>query len=154
MADDDARLIMVIHHVFLKNLSTLWSHPMPLVRVDLKKQQDPTYAKRVGQLIYAALRSAIGVPENDNFQILAEHDDQHFIFDPQYLGIQRTDNLVVIQITLSEGRTLEQKKLLYKTIVESLNTQLAVRLDDVFINLVEVKKENWSFGNGIAQYAL
>lgn len=127
---------------------------MPLVRVDLKKQQDPTYAKRVGQLIYAALRSAIGVPENDNFQILAEHDEQHFIFDPQYLGIQRTDNLVVIQITLSEGRTLEQKKLLYKTIVESLNTQLAVRLDDVFINLVEVKKENWSFGNGIAQYAL
>ncbi|MDI3396273.1 tautomerase family protein [Pseudomonas sp. V98_8] len=127
---------------------------MPLVRVDLKKQQDPTYAKRVGQLIYAALRSAIGVPENDNFQILAEHDEQHFIFDPQYLGIQRTENLVVIQITLSEGRTLEQKKLLYKTIVESLNTQLAVRLEDVFINLVEVKKENWSFGNGIAQYAL
>jgi phenylpyruvate tautomerase PptA (4-oxalocrotonate tautomerase family) len=127
---------------------------MPLVRVDLKKQQDPTYAKRVGQLIYAALRSAIGVPENDNFQILAEHDEQHFIFDPQYLGIQRTDGLVVIQITLSEGRTLEQKKLLYKTIVDSLNTQLAVRQEDVFINLVEVKKENWSFGNGIAQYAL
>ncbi|CAI8861778.1 tautomerase family protein [Pseudomonas sp. YuFO20] len=127
---------------------------MPLVRVDLKKQQDPTYAKRIGQQIYAALRSAIGVPENDNFQILAEHDEQHFIFDPQYLGIQRTDALVVIQITLSEGRTLEQKKLLYKTIVENLNTQLAVRLEDVFINLVEVKKENWSFGNGIAQYAL
>ncbi|MEB2621172.1 tautomerase family protein [Pseudomonas sp. YuFO8] len=127
---------------------------MPLVRVDLKKQQDPTYAKRIGQQIYAALRSAIGVPENDNFQILAEHDEQHFIFDPQYLGIQRTDTLVVIQITLSEGRTLEQKKLLYKTIVENLNTQLAVRLEDVFINLVEVKKENWSFGNGIAQYAL
>jgi phenylpyruvate tautomerase PptA (4-oxalocrotonate tautomerase family) len=127
---------------------------MPLVRVDLKKQQDPTYAKRVGRQIYAALRSAIAVPENDNFQILTEHDEQHFIFDPQYLGIQRTDNLVVIQITLSEGRTLEQKKLLYKTIVENLNTQLAVRLEDVFINLVEVKKENWSFGNGLAQYAL
>ena len=127
---------------------------MPLVRVDLKKQQDPTYAKRIGQQIYAALRSAIGVPENDNFQILAEHDEQHFIFDPQYLGIQRSDGLVVIQITLSEGRTLEQKKLLYKTIVENLNAQMAVRPEDVFINLVEVKKENWSFGNGIAQYAL
>ncbi|MGY2187273.1 4-oxalocrotonate tautomerase [compost metagenome] len=127
---------------------------MPLVRVDLKKQQDPTYAKRVGQLIYAALRSAIDVPENDNFQILNEHDEQHFIFDPQYLGIQRTDNLVIIQITLSEGRTLEKKKLLYKTIVDGLNEQLAVRPEDVFINLVEVKKENWSFGNGIAQYAL
>lgn len=127
---------------------------MPLVRVSVKQQDDPTYAKRVGQLIYAAMHSAINVPENDNFQILTEHDDHHFIYDPQYLGIQRTDNLVMIQITLSEGRTVDQKKLLYKTIAESLNAQLAVRLEDVFINLVEVKKENWSFGNGIAQYAL
>ncbi|KII31599.1 MULTISPECIES: tautomerase family protein [Pseudomonas] len=127
---------------------------MPLVRVEIKKQQDPTYAKRIGQLIYASMRSAIGVPEDDNFQILAEHDEQHFIFDPGYLGIQRSENLVVIQITLSEGRTVDQKKLLYKTIAESLNQELAVRLEDVFINLVEVKKENWSFGNGIAQYAL
>ncbi|MET0846757.1 MAG: tautomerase family protein [Pseudomonas sp.] len=127
---------------------------MPLVRVDIKKHPDPTFAKRVGQLIYAAMHSSIGVPENDNFQILAEHDEQHFIFDPGYLGINRTAGLVVIQITLSEGRTVEQKKLLYKTIAESLNTELAVRLEDIFINLVEVKKENWSFGNGIAQYAL
>ncbi|MGF0238377.1 tautomerase family protein [Rhodococcus sp. IEGM1300] len=126
---------------------------MPLVRVDIKKHQDPTFAKRVGQLIYAAMHSAIGVPEHDNFQILAEHDEQHFIFDPEYLGIIRTDQLVVIQITLNEGRSTEQKKLLYKTIAESLNTELAVRLEDVFINLVEVKKENWSFGNGVAQYA-
>jgi len=127
---------------------------MPLVRVDIKKHQDPTHAKRIGQLIYAAMRQAIGVPEHDNFQILAEHDEQHFIFDTEYLGINRTDGLVVIQITLNEGRTLEQKKLLYKTIAESLNAELSVRLEDVFINLVEVKKENWSFGNGIAQYAL
>ncbi|MDI2590649.1 tautomerase family protein [Pseudomonas sp. 681] len=126
---------------------------MPLVRVDIKKHQDPTYAKRVGQLIYAAMHNAIGVPEHDNFQILAEHDEEHFIFDTEYLGINRTDNLVIIQITLNEGRTTEQKKLLYKTIADSLHTELAVRLEDVFISLVEVKKENWSFGNGIAQYA-
>lgn len=127
---------------------------MPLVRIEIKKQQDPTYAKRIGELVYAAMHSAIDVPEHDNFQILAEHDEHHFIFDPQYLGIHRTDKLVIIQITMSEGRTVEKKKLLYKTIAESLNQELAVRLEDVFINLVEVKKENWSFGNGIAQYAL
>src|SRR5471030_1396391 len=126
---------------------------MPLVRVDIKKHQDPTYAKRVGQLIYAAMHNAIGVPEHDKFQILAEHDEEHFIFDTEYLGINRTDNLVIIQITLNEGRTTEQKKLLYKTIADSLHTELSVRLEDVFISLVEVKKENWSFGNGIAQYA-
>ncbi|AWY38717.1 tautomerase family protein [Pseudomonas putida] len=127
---------------------------MPLVRIEIKKQQDPTYAKRIGELVYAAMHSAIDVPKDDNFQILAEHDEHHFIFDPTYLGISRTDKLVIIQITMSEGRTVEKKKLLYKTIAESLNKELAVRLEDVFINLVEVKKENWSFGNGIAQYAL
>ncbi|KOY03215.1 MULTISPECIES: tautomerase family protein [Pseudomonas] len=126
---------------------------MPLVRIDIKKHQDPTFAKRVGQLIYAAMHSTINVPENDNFQILAEHDENHFIYDPTFMGINRTDGLVIIQITLMEGRTTELKKLLYKTIAESLNTELGVRLEDVFINLVEVKRENWSFGNGIGQFA-
>ena len=126
---------------------------MPLVRVELKKRTDTTFAKRIGEQIYAAMRSTINVPEHDNFQILNEHDGEHFIFDPQYLGIQRSDQLVIIQITLNEGRTLEQKKALYQTIAHSLNSQLGIRLEDVFINLVEVKKENWSFGNGIAQYA-
>ncbi|HHS7811886.1 MULTISPECIES: tautomerase family protein [Pseudomonas] len=126
---------------------------MPLVRVEIKKHTDPTFAKRIGEQIYAAMRSTINVPEHDNFQILNEHDGEHFIFDPQYLGIQRSDQLVIIQITLNEGRTLEQKKALYQTIAHSLNTQLGIRMEDVFINLVEVKKENWSFGNGIAQYA-
>ncbi|RBL68957.1 tautomerase family protein [Pseudomonas sp. MWU16-30322] len=126
---------------------------MPLVRVEIKKHADPTFAKRIGEQIYAAMRSAINVPEYDNFQILNEHDGEHFIFDPQYLGIQRTDQLVIIQITLNEGRTLEQKKALYQAIAQNLNTHLGIRLEDVFINLVEVKKENWSFGNGIAQYA-
>ena len=126
---------------------------MPLVRVEIKKHSDPTFAKRIGEQIYAAMRSTLNVPEHDNFQILNEHDGEHFIFDPQYLGIQRSDQLVIIQITLNEGRTLEQKKALYQTIAHSLNTQLGIRMEDVFINLVEVKKENWSFGNGIAQYA-
>ena len=126
---------------------------MPLVRVEIKKHSDPTFAKRIGEQIYAAMRSTINVPEHDNFQILNEHDGEHFIFDPQYLGIQRSDRLVIIQITLNEGRTLEQKKALYQTIAHNLNTQLGIRMEDVFINLVEVKKENWSFGNGTAQYA-
>jgi phenylpyruvate tautomerase PptA (4-oxalocrotonate tautomerase family) len=126
---------------------------MPLVRVEIKQHPDPTFAKRIGEQIYSAMRSAINVPDHDNFQILNEHDANHFIFDSEYLGIQRSDQLVIIQITLNEGRTLEQKKALYQTIAQNLNTHLSIRLEDVFINLVEVKKENWSFGNGIAQYA-
>ena len=125
---------------------------MPLVRIDIKQNPDHTFGKRVGEQIYAALRSCIDVPEHDNFQILTEHDARHLVYDPQYLGIQRSDGVVFIQITISEGRSVEKKQLLFKTIADNLHAELAVRLEDVFINLIEVKKENWSFGNGIAQY--
>jgi phenylpyruvate tautomerase PptA (4-oxalocrotonate tautomerase family) len=125
---------------------------MPLVRIDIKQNPDPAYAKKLGNVVYEALKETINVPDRDNFQVLAEHDDDHFVYDPAYLGIARTDGLVFIQITLSEGRTVEQKQLLYKTIAAGLHTEAGLRPEDVFINLVEVKKENWSFGNGLAQY--
>lgn len=126
---------------------------MPLVRIDIKRNADASYAKRLGKVVYDSMKAAINVPDKDNFQILTEHDDDHFVYDPTYLGIKRSDGLVFIQITLNEGRSTDQKKLLYKTISEGLNREAGVEPGDVFINLVEVKKENWSFGNGIAQYA-
>lgn len=126
---------------------------MPLVRIDIKRNADASYAKRLGKIVYDSMKAAINVPDKDNFQILTEHDDDHFVYDPTYLGIKRSDGLVFIQITLNEGRSTDQKKLLYKTISEGLNREAGVEPGDVFINLVEVKKENWSFGNGIAQYA-
>jgi phenylpyruvate tautomerase PptA (4-oxalocrotonate tautomerase family) len=126
---------------------------MPLVRIDTRKRADPDFARHAGEVVYESMKSAINVPDHDNFQVLAEHDSQHFIYDPTYLGIERTAGLVIIQITLNEGRTLEQKKQLYRAIAEGLQARLGVRAADVLINLVEVKKENWSFGNGVAQYA-
>jgi phenylpyruvate tautomerase PptA (4-oxalocrotonate tautomerase family) len=75
------------------------------------------------------------------------------LFDPLYLGINRTDDLVIIQITWNEGRTVEQKKRLYRAIAEGLGKATGVSAENVFVDLVEVKKENWSFGNGVAQYA-
>jgi 4-oxalocrotonate tautomerase family enzyme len=126
---------------------------MPLVRIDVLKRPDPSFTQRAGRVVYEAMRKTINVPEHDHFQILAEHDAQHFIFDPLYLGIERTPGLVIIQITLNEGRTLEQKKALFQAVADGLHDTLGVARGDVFVNLVEVKKENWSFGNGIAQYA-
>jgi phenylpyruvate tautomerase PptA (4-oxalocrotonate tautomerase family) len=125
---------------------------MPLVRIDLMKKPDASFGQRVGQVVYESMKSSIGVPDHDNFQVITEHDAQHLIFDTSYLGIERTPGIVMIQIALNEGRTVEQKKLLYKTIAEGLE-RLGVRAQDVLVNLVEVKKENWSFGRGIAQYA-
>ena len=125
---------------------------MPLVRINLRKGKDAAYRQKVGRVVYEAM-VAIGVPENDRFQVLSEHDADNFLFDPDYLGIHRTDDLVIIQITWNEGRTVEQKKALYKAIADGLAATLSLRREDVFVSLIEVKRENWSFGNGVAQYA-
>jgi len=125
---------------------------MPLVRIDLLKGRDATVREELGLIVHEALVS-VGVPKDDRFQVINEHEPPNFVFDPTYLGIRRTEELAAIQITWNEGRTLEQKKALFKAIADGLASRLGLRREDVFINLVEVKKENWSFGNGIAQYA-
>ena len=95
----------------------------------------------------------VGVPDNARFQIVSEHDADNFLFDAGYLGIDRSDDLVIIQITWNEGRTVDQKKALYKAIADGLGKAPGIRPEDVFINLVDVRFENWSVGMGEAQYA-
>ncbi len=126
---------------------------MPLVRISLMNGKPAHFGKEVGEIVYQAMRTAINIPAHDHFQVITEHDPTSLIYDPDYLDIERTDGFLVIQITLNEGRTLEAKKALYQEIAQRLHAALGVRPEDVFISLVEVKKENWSFGNGIAQYA-
>lgn len=126
---------------------------MPLVRIDLRKRTSPDFGEKVGKVVYQTMVETINVPEKDNFQVITEHESQGLIYSPDYIGIARTDDVIFIQITLSKGRSVELKKALYKNLVENLKNALDVRPEDVFINLVEVDKENWSFGNGIAQYA-
>jgi phenylpyruvate tautomerase PptA (4-oxalocrotonate tautomerase family) len=125
---------------------------MPLVRIDLRKGKDAPYRAQISRVVYESLVS-VGVPKDDRFQVIAEHDADGCIFDGDYLGVHRTDDLVFIQITWNEGRTTDQKRALYKAIADGLHAAVGLRREDVFIGLVEVKKENWSFGNGIAQYA-
>jgi len=125
---------------------------MPLVRIDLRKGKDATYREEISRIVHEALVS-VGVPTDDRFQLISEHEPPNLVFDQTYLGIRRTEDLVMIQITWNEGRTLDQKKALYKAIADGLATRLSLRREDVFVQLVEVKRENWSFGNGIAQYA-
>ena len=109
-------------------------------------------SRDVGDAVHRALVSAINVPERDRFQLISALGRDDFIYDPEYLGIARSRDLVVIQITLSSGRTLAQKRALFRAIADNL-AALGMRREDVWINLVEVAKENWSFGNGIASYA-
>ena len=125
---------------------------MPLSRIFLRKGKSPAYKQAVLDGIYLAMRETFDVPENDRFMVVSEHEPEDFNYDASYLGIARSDDLVIIQLTVSNTRPLAKKQALYRRIVERLSDKPGLRGEDVFINLVEVLPENWSFGHGIAQY--
>jgi phenylpyruvate tautomerase PptA (4-oxalocrotonate tautomerase family) len=126
---------------------------MPLVRISLLRGKSAEYRRKVGDAVHRALVETIAVAPQDRFQVISRHDPEDFIYDTDYLGIQRSGNLVIIQITLSAGRSIERKRALYRRIAERLGEEVGMRPEDVWVNLVEVAKENWSFGNGVASYA-
>jgi 4-oxalocrotonate tautomerase len=128
------------------------STPMPFVRIDLIKGKSAQYRKTLGEIVYQAMRREIDVPENDKFQIITEHASEELNISDGYLGNRYSSDIILIQITLSAGRTVEQKKALYKRIVDDIHAQLKTRPEDVVISLVEVSRADWSFGGGIAQY--
>jgi phenylpyruvate tautomerase PptA (4-oxalocrotonate tautomerase family) len=125
---------------------------MPLVRISIHKGRTAELRRKLGDAVHRALVETIDVPQLDRFQLLTEHEPGDLVYDPGYLGIARTNDIVIIQITLSAGRTLAQKRKLFRRIADNL-AALGVRREDAWINLIEVAKENWSFGLGEASYA-
>jgi 4-oxalocrotonate tautomerase len=125
---------------------------MPLVRIDLRRGKSAEYKKAICDAVYQALREIFKVPENDRFMVVTDRDDADFIHSQTYLGIEHTNDFVILQLTVSNTRTVEQKKQLYARIVALLAENPGIKPQDVFINLVEVDISDWSFGNGIAQY--
>jgi 4-oxalocrotonate tautomerase len=126
---------------------------MPLVRISLREGKSASYRAAIGESVHRAMVETINVPAEDRFQILTEHPSDRLVYDKKYLGIERTDDIVVIQITLNAGRTLDQKRALYRDLAEKLSRDPGLRKQDILVSLVEVPKENWSFGNGEASYA-
>ena len=125
---------------------------MPLVRIDLRAGKSAEYRKALGDGVHRAMMETFAIPPDDHFQVLTEHPAGDFVHDPQYLGVRRTDDVVFVQITLSAGRKPQQKRRLFKRIAQILAESPGLKPQNLLINLVEVAWENWSFGNGEAQY--
>ena len=125
---------------------------MPLTRIDIRAGKSREFKAALFAEIYEAMRGTFDVPEDDRFLVITEHDDDTFSFGRNYLGIERSD-VVLIQITANNTRTIEKKKALYARLAERLAGRPGVRPQDVFVSILEVPKENWSFGDGLAQYA-
>ena len=126
---------------------------MPLVRIALRAGKSESYRRAVADAVHRAMVETINVPPKDRFQIVTEHDAAGLVYDSSYLDIPRTDGVVLVQITISAGRSVDMKKALFARMAALLAESPGVRREDLFVSLVEVAKENWSFGNGIAQYA-
>lgn len=126
---------------------------MPLIDVSLRRGKSAAYRTAILDGLYQAMRETFNVPEDDRFMTITEYDEDNFSYSKSYLGVERSDDLVIIQLTVNNTRKLDQKRALYRRIVEVLWQNPGLRPEDIFINLVEVLPENWSFGNGIAHYA-
>jgi 4-oxalocrotonate tautomerase len=125
---------------------------MPFVRISLREGTSSDYRKALADGVHRALIESIAIPAGDRFQVITQHPPGDLIYSPDYLGVLRSDRVVFVQITLSVGRKPQQKRLLFKRMVEILAESPGLRREDLVVNLVEVSWENWSFGNGEAQY--
>ena len=125
---------------------------MPLVRIDVPESTPVLERTAIGEVVYDALVNVAGAPVDDKFVIISAHDPAALEMHPTYL-VERTARALIIQITFNAGRSVEVKKALYRAIADGLHAAIDLRPEDVFISLVEVPKENWSFGAGEAQYA-
>jgi 4-oxalocrotonate tautomerase len=125
---------------------------MPLVRISLREGTSPDYRKAIADGVHRALIDAIAIPPGDRFQVIDEYPAGGLIYDPSYLGVDRSNGVVFVQITMSTGRKPQQKRALFKRTAELLAESPGLRPQDLLINLVEVAWENWSFGNGEAHY--
>jgi phenylpyruvate tautomerase PptA (4-oxalocrotonate tautomerase family) len=121
---------------------------MPFARIDLVKGKTPEYRATVADVVYEGIVGVLKAPDGDRFMIIGEHAPENFVFDPNFLDIKRTPDLIYIQVTSTVGNTKEQKRAFFRQMADELNRRLKVRREDVFVNLVFVDREDWSFGNG------
>jgi phenylpyruvate tautomerase PptA (4-oxalocrotonate tautomerase family) len=125
---------------------------MPLIHISLRVGKPEVYRQAIFDSLYRAMREALDVPEDDQFMTISEHDASNFRYGSAF-GIARSDDLVFIQITVFDTRTAEQKKALFQRIAGLLGENPGIRPENVFVNVLEAAKENWSVGHGLAQFA-
>ncbi|MFJ3486788.1 tautomerase family protein [Pseudomonas sp. NPDC090202] len=127
---------------------------MPLARIDVAAETSPETISAISDVVYEAMRSTANVPEHDRYQIINRHRSDELIYPAAgYLGVTYTPNIIFIQVTWNAGRSIEVKKAFYRAVAEGIHDRTGVRKEDVWINLIDVKREDWSFGNGEMQYA-
>src|ERR1700748_1034419 len=127
---------------------------MPLVRIDLSKDTPANVVQTISEVVYDAMTEFANVPKNDKFQVITRHGGDELVYPAEgYLGVTYTPNIVFIQVTWNSGRSIDVKKAFYKAVAQGISEKTGIRIQDVWISLIDVAREDWSFGNGEMQYA-
>jgi 4-oxalocrotonate tautomerase len=121
---------------------------MPLVRIDLLRGKSSDYLRALRDAIHEAMRETFDVTSEDRFILITQHSDDEFDCNASYAGMARTKDLVIVQIACNTTRGLREKQALYKRMNELLVSRCMLHPDDLFINLIETPRLNWSFGRG------
>jgi phenylpyruvate tautomerase PptA (4-oxalocrotonate tautomerase family) len=121
---------------------------MPFTRVAIPAGTSPAHKAAIARGVHEAMVASIGIPEDDFFQLLSEYHPGDFLFDRGFLGVQRSDGVVVVQVTLRRGRSDAMKRDLYARIAANLHHAAGIRPQDVFVYLSENDFSDWSVGNG------
>jgi hypothetical protein len=124
---------------------------MPVTRIAIRKGKTPEYKRALMEGIYEAMRETVAIKDGDRFMTITEHDEHEFAYGP-FLGIDRSDDLVQVQVFWAPGKTIEARLAMYRRIVERLGVCPGVRPQDVLICVVETAADNWSFGYGETQF--
>jgi len=126
--------------------------PMPLVRISLLKGKSPAHIRAIADGVHHALVETYHVPADDRFQLIHQHEPEEFIYDADYLGIHRTDDVVFIQVIAGNWRDTATKKAFYKAVAGHLSQNPGLRPEDIVITMLSNERDEWSFGNGLASY--
>jgi 4-oxalocrotonate tautomerase len=124
---------------------------MPVTRIAIREGKTSEYKQALMDEIYEAMRETVAIKDGDRFMAITEHDEHEFAYG-SFLGIDRSDDLVQIQVFWAPGKPVDSKLAMYRRIVERLGTKPGVRPEDVLISVIETAAENWSFGNGETQF--
>jgi 4-oxalocrotonate tautomerase len=126
---------------------------MPLVRIDINKDASAELIRIVSDAVYQAMINIANVPAHDKFQVINRHAADEIVYPKEgYLGLNYTRDLIIIQVTWVGGRSTEVKKNFFRQVANEIHEKGGVRKEDVWINLVDTRREDWSFGNGEMQY--
>lgn len=120
---------------------------MAIVRVDFSTKQPAEFAPTVSRVINACMQQVLGVSPTENYIVCQAYPAEAILHAPDICSTERLEKIAFIQITLNQGRSAELKRKFFKQLGAELMETGYLKVEDMFINLVEVASENWSFGN-------